>query len=241
MSASIKLRFIDAEGVTERSKRFSMSDDSSTVAVSMQKALDSLECPSLHSQLNMYGQNSIRVRATTPTSMASALPPAVPTSMAAALHQSTQAAMAAPPPPYGRVLMDDGSAEPSTSAVAYTFYISKNQSVNDFHGSKLNMDGRNFYESNQGASWIMSVCRHPLYSMAENIRRLVPAFMKKLKSVNTWLARFSQKSASERVSPLDASNDNGIIFPTILILGSQSAVIFYIAADVSSLDASNDA
>jgi hypothetical protein len=102
--------------------------DSSTVAESMQKGRDSLECPPLQCQLNIYGQirgrleDSIRVPATTPTSMA------------------------APPPPYDRVLMDDGSAEPSTSAAAYTFYISKKHAVNDFHGSKLNMDGRNFYQ-----------------------------------------------------------------------------------------------
>uniref|UniRef100_A0AC35GK21 Uncharacterized protein n=1 Tax=Panagrolaimus sp. PS1159 TaxID=55785 RepID=A0AC35GK21_9BILA len=74
MSASVKLRFLDENGVTKRSKRFSMSNDSSTVAESMQKGLDSLECPSLQCQLNMYGQSrgrfedSIRVRATTPTS-----------------------------------------------------------------------------------------------------------------------------------------------------------------------------
>uniref|UniRef100_A0AC35FFL0 Uncharacterized protein n=1 Tax=Panagrolaimus sp. PS1159 TaxID=55785 RepID=A0AC35FFL0_9BILA len=44
-------------------------------------------------------------------------------------------------------------------------------------------------------------------------------------SVNTWLASFSQKSASERVSSLDVSNDNGIIFPTILILNQLSSFI----------------
>jgi hypothetical protein len=45
MSASVKLRFLDEDGVPECSKRFSMSDDGSTVAESMQKGRDSLECP----------------------------------------------------------------------------------------------------------------------------------------------------------------------------------------------------
>jgi hypothetical protein len=100
----------------------------------------------------MYGQirgrleDSIRVPATTPTSMAAALPPSTPAAIAATSPPSTSIAMAASPPPYDRVLMDDGSAEPSTSAAAYTFYISKKQAVNDFHGSKLNMYGRNFYQ-----------------------------------------------------------------------------------------------
>uniref|UniRef100_A0AC35EZW9 Ubiquitin-like domain-containing protein n=1 Tax=Panagrolaimus sp. PS1159 TaxID=55785 RepID=A0AC35EZW9_9BILA len=161
MSASVKLRFFDEDGVPECSKRFSMSGDISTVAESMQKGLDSLKCPPLQCQLNLYGlsrgrlEDSICVPATTPasvaailppptpTAMAATSPPAVPTSMAAALPPSTSIAMAAPPPPYDRVLMDDGSAEPSTSAAAYTFYISKKQAVNDFHGSNLNMDGKN--------------------------------------------------------------------------------------------------
>uniref|UniRef100_A0AC35GMD3 Uncharacterized protein n=1 Tax=Panagrolaimus sp. PS1159 TaxID=55785 RepID=A0AC35GMD3_9BILA len=33
--------------------------------------------------------------------------------------------------------------------------------------------------SNHGASWIKSVCRHPLYSFAESFRRLVPAIYEK--------------------------------------------------------------
>uniref|UniRef100_A0AC35EXT3 Ubiquitin-like domain-containing protein n=1 Tax=Panagrolaimus sp. PS1159 TaxID=55785 RepID=A0AC35EXT3_9BILA len=191
MSASVKLRFFDEDGVPECSKRFSMSGDISTVAESMQKGLDSLKCPPLQCQLNLYGlsrgrlEDSICVPATTPasvaailppptpTAMAATSPPAVPTSMAAALPPSTSIAMAAPPPPYDRVLMDDGSAEPSTSAAAYTFYISKKQAVNDFHGSNLNMDGKN--ENNQGPSWIMSVRCHLLFSLAESFRCLVPA------------------------------------------------------------------
>jgi hypothetical protein len=144
--------------------RFSMSDDSSTVAESMQKALDSLECPLLQCQLNMYGQSrgrleySIRVPATTPALMAAILspptsvamaatsPPPTSVAMAATSPPSTPVAMAAPPPPYDRVLMVDGSVELFTSAGACTFYISSKQAVDVFYGSKLNMDGRNFYE-----------------------------------------------------------------------------------------------
>jgi hypothetical protein len=57
MSASVKLRFLDEDGVPECSKRFSMSDDGSTVAEAIQKGLDSFECPPLKCQLNMYGQS----------------------------------------------------------------------------------------------------------------------------------------------------------------------------------------
>uniref|UniRef100_A0AC35GC61 Ubiquitin-like domain-containing protein n=1 Tax=Panagrolaimus sp. PS1159 TaxID=55785 RepID=A0AC35GC61_9BILA len=56
MSASVKLRFLDEDGVTEHSKRFAVSDDTSTVAEAIQKGLDRLECPSLTCQLVMYGQ-----------------------------------------------------------------------------------------------------------------------------------------------------------------------------------------
>uniref|UniRef100_A0AC35F3K9 Uncharacterized protein n=1 Tax=Panagrolaimus sp. PS1159 TaxID=55785 RepID=A0AC35F3K9_9BILA len=129
-----------------------MSNDSSTAAESMQKGLDSLECPSLQCQLNIYGQSrgrlecSICVPATTPTSTAAILPPSSPAAMAATSSPSTPVAMAAPPPPYDRVLMDGGSVELSTSAAAYTFYNSSKQAVDVFYGSKLNMDVRNFYE-----------------------------------------------------------------------------------------------
>uniref|UniRef100_A0A914R1Q4 Uncharacterized protein n=1 Tax=Panagrolaimus davidi TaxID=227884 RepID=A0A914R1Q4_9BILA len=56
MSASVKLRFLDEDGVTEHSKRFAVSDDSSTVAEAIQNGLDRLECSSLTCQLVMHGQ-----------------------------------------------------------------------------------------------------------------------------------------------------------------------------------------
>uniref|UniRef100_A0A914R0B6 Uncharacterized protein n=1 Tax=Panagrolaimus davidi TaxID=227884 RepID=A0A914R0B6_9BILA len=156
MSASVKLRFIDEDGVTERSK------------------------------------HSIRVPPTTSTAMAAALPPSTSTAMATALPPSTPTSMAAPPSPYDRVLMDDGSSEPSKSAAA-----------------SLNMDGRNFYESNQEASWIKSVRLRRLYCLAANFRRLV-------------LAVYDEA----RVLGISTTTT-----PTILLLGSESAIAFCIAVD----------
>uniref|UniRef100_A0A914PDN4 Uncharacterized protein n=1 Tax=Panagrolaimus davidi TaxID=227884 RepID=A0A914PDN4_9BILA len=209
-SASIKFRFIDEDRVAERSKRFSMSDDGSTVAESMQKGLDSLECPPLQYQLNMSGQNSIRVPPpetkamaatlppSTPTSMAAALPPSTPTSMAATSPPSTPTAMAAPPPPYDRVLTDDGSAESSTKAKPDNRRHpdssrkpppAKRAKMAAVTGSEIDLpiielnpeiDSKALQcvcerMANLGGSWIMSVRRHPLYTLAENILRLVPA------------------------------------------------------------------
>uniref|UniRef100_A0AC35GKY6 Uncharacterized protein n=1 Tax=Panagrolaimus sp. PS1159 TaxID=55785 RepID=A0AC35GKY6_9BILA len=63
--------------------------------------------------------------------------------------------------------------------------------------------------ANHRASWIKSVCRHPLYSLAESFRRLIPGIY-------------------EEARVLGISTTTTLTF---LILGSESAITFCIAVN----------
>uniref|UniRef100_A0A914QYD7 Uncharacterized protein n=1 Tax=Panagrolaimus davidi TaxID=227884 RepID=A0A914QYD7_9BILA len=116
-------------------------------------------------------------------------------------------------------------------------------------------------------TYLMSVRRHPLSSLAESFRRLVPAIYEEARVLGISTTTTATDSTEKReymaghllseilkikckkslndysrlvidhTGSLDYKNamqwrkDNGITAPSILILGSDSAIIFYIAAD----------